>query len=357
MGQGIAKETISGNLLSQGWQQQDVVEAFSFVETGKQLPPTLPITLQVSSLPGAVDTLKQAWVIFKQRIGVFLGIIALSISAIILIIAVSVITTLVAVYFSGVKITALEGIMTNMALLIPIMIIFSIMIVALIIIQSWGQLALIYATKDHQEKIGVIESYRRSWNKLISFWWVSFLVGFIVMGGMFLFTVPGIIFSIWFSLAIFVLVAENIKGMDALIKSKEYIKGNWWGVLWRFLFIGILSFIVILVFVIPIFIILPHFLGEITTEIIWQIINVILQIFLTPLIMIYCFSVYNNLKNLKGEIAVAPNKDQKITFISVGILGILGILAMIGFFYFIATAGFNSVQIQARDVLRQTDVK
>jgi len=51
----------------------------------------------------------------------------------------------------------------------------------------WGQLALICAIKDSGENIGVIESYRRAWRKILSYWWVTFLTTSIVLGGSFLF--------------------------------------------------------------------------------------------------------------------------------------------------------------------------
>ncbi|MCM8804908.1 MAG: hypothetical protein NC833_06605 [Candidatus Omnitrophica bacterium] len=50
-----------------------------------------------------------------------------------------------------------------------------------------------------------------------------------------LFIVPGILFFIWFSLAIFILVFEERKGFDALFRSKHLVKGKFWEILLRLL--------------------------------------------------------------------------------------------------------------------------
>ena len=48
------------------------------------------------------------------------------------------------------------------------------------------------------------------------FFWISLLRGWAVLGGLILFIIPGIIFSIWFSLSLYILVAEGLKGTSAI---------------------------------------------------------------------------------------------------------------------------------------------
>lgn len=184
--------------------------------------------------------------------------------------------------------------------------------------QAWGQTALLYAIKDSREKIGVIESYRRGWRKIVSYWWLSFLAGLINFGGFLLLIVPGIIISVWFSLAAYILVAENLTGMNALLKSREYVRGKWSGVLWRFLFIwGIL--VILLAVLSPIFSLLkiPPIGLEIGRFVVW--------LFLTPLAITYSFLIYNSLKAFKGNFAFVPTTGNKTAFIIIGIIGILSI--------------------------------
>ncbi len=58
--------------------------------------------------------------------------------------------------------------------------------------------------------------------------WVSILTGLAVIGGLILLIIPGLIFAAWFSLAVFVAVEEDLKGMAALKRSKELVKGRVW---------------------------------------------------------------------------------------------------------------------------------
>ena len=70
-----------------------------------------------------------------------------------------------------------------------------------------------------------------------------------VMGGFLLFFVPGIIFAIWFSFAAFILIQEDLRGVDALAKSKFYVKGRILPIFGRFFILFVLS---ILTNIIPI---------------------------------------------------------------------------------------------------------
>ena len=229
--------------------------------------------------------LGDAWSIYKQRLGTFLGVMI--IPTLITVILGAVLTSSgflsFSFLFSG-QVVAGTGLLFFLAILFVIII---------FIIQIWSQIALLYVIKDREENIGVREAYRSGWRKIFSYLWVVLLVGLVVLGGFLLLIVPAIIFAVWFSLANFVLIAEDIKGVKALRKSKEYVKGKWGGVFWRFLFIGalsvILSQILILVFA---FLPSPFKVG---------IIQFVTGLFLTPLVVIYSFLIYNNLKVLKVE--------------------------------------------------------
>ncbi len=206
--------------------------------------------------------LKNAWAIYKQRIWTFLGIMIIPAS--------------ISLFSSG------------FAYSTAFFSFFIVLFFGLFLsIQLWAGAALIYAIKDRRENIGVVEAYRRAWRKIISYAWIEFLTAFVVMLGFFFFIVPGVIFAIWFSFAGFILISENLKGMNALLKSKEYVRGRWGSVCLRILFIGV-------VVLIPITILsaIPFF---------EHISSLVAVLFLTPLTSTYLFLLYNNLKALKGE--------------------------------------------------------
>jgi len=331
--QGVSKEEVKNSLMSGGWQAQDIEEGFSSVLNPAGQSSSVTPVPTISSLPGAMTILGQAWAIYKQRFGTFVGIM--------------IIPVLITVFsfVGGGFLFALfsskfaTGDITFLILLGVIF--FSVILIS----QFWGVIALLYAIKDNQERIGVMESYRRGWYKILSYFWILFLGIFITLGGFFLFVVPGIIFTIWFSMAIFVLIAEDLKGMNALLKSREYVRGQWWGVFWCLFFSGILYGIVYVVL---------SFISTLLVNIPFasDIIGFVIPLFLGPLVTTYLFLVYGHLRALKGQFVFVPTSGQKAKFIFVGILGILAIPTIIYLNIFL-----NSQQEKPRDTQRRIDIQ
>lgn len=326
--QGISEEQIKNSLLTSDWQTEDIDEVFNSVKNFNSRSQLASSSQAIFSLPSATAILGQAWVIYKQRIGIFLGVMIIPM-------LISIVTPILV----SMALSVTGGFF---GLSIFLVILFSVIV---FIVQIWGQIALLYAIKDSQERIGVMESYRRAWYKIFSYWWVILLISFITLGGFLFFIVPGIIFAVWFSLAVFVLVAEDLKGMDALLKSREYVKGKWGSVLWRSFFIGIIFFIIslILIFLLS-FLKIPF--GEVIGRF-------AIGLFLTPLMMTYWFLVYKNLKAAKEEIVFVPTESKKTAFIFVGILGILIIPAILFSSIF---SSLGSAKEKARDARRQADI-
>ena len=336
--QGVSREQIKSSLMTNGWSENDINEAFTNLSNNSVPLPQSPMSPQTqASLPGATAIFGQAWSLYKQRLGTFLGIMIIP-----MLVLIGLTALLAGGGFLGLTLLSSKFAAGGIGVLIVLAIVF---FVAIFISQAWGQTALLYAIKDSQERIGVIEAYRRGWHKIVSYWWVVLLVGFITMGGFLLLIVPGIIFSTWFSLAIFILIAEDLKGMNALLKSREYVKGKWGSIFWRFLFIGIISIIISLVPAL-IFDFLKIPFGS-------QFSRLVIGLFLTPLVMSYSFLVYSNLKAVKGEVAFAPTGGKKATFIFVGILGILVIPAILFSTVFLS---LNSAREKGRDARRQADI-
>ncbi len=327
---GQSKEDVKKALVSAGWQQMDIDEAFKYVESGIPLAP-MPSNAQnlsqsgqasqnSSFLASPTDLLKEAWELFKLRFPIFANIVIISAlgSGILIAIMVAVLMG------SGIlNLVATKGAINNLSdlsffLNLGALIVFILFFFAIVILQVWRQSAILFAIKDSKENIGTKESYKRGWHRIGSFFWVGLLQCIIVFGGFLLFAIPGIIFSVWFSFATYIFIAEGTGGMNAILKSKEYVAGYWWKILWRFIFIGLVVFginfaIMIVSLVIPV---LPN----------------LLMIFVTPLTVIYSFLIYKNLKAIKeakGEVKSEFSSGEKIKFI---IVGILGILLLVGIF-------------------------
>ncbi len=221
------------------------------------------------------ELLKQTFQIYKNRFWVFLGI--------------SVIPFLASLVFAplfllpllfGLPIIAFCKSL-GFVLLIPLILVIVVLGIVIFVVNLWAGVSLLYAIKERDQEIGIRESFAMGWPKILSYWWISILNGLIIMLGFLLLIIPGIIFSIWFGFAIYVLISEEKKGMKALLRSKQLVKGYWWKVFWRFLVLG---FIVFLVAFITGFI---------------PFIRNIIYIFITPFSITFSFLIYENLKQLK----------------------------------------------------------
>lgn len=131
--------------------------------------------------------------------------------------------------------------------------------------------------------------------------WIGFLAGFIVTGGFLLFIIPGVIFTVWFCFAQFVLVREDYRGMDALLKSREYIRGDWFNVALRLLLVWAAS---LLIGAIP-------FAGP------------ILSIVFIPYVTIFHYLIYRDLTEMKGDVPFPCGVADKVKWPGVALLGMV----------------------------------
>jgi len=263
---------------------------------------------QILTLPGLGDLLKRTFSVYKARLGTFLGIMVFPL--------------ICSVFFLILP----ANLKKNLLLGISLFIIFWL---AVMVTSLWSSVSLLYAIKEREEKIGIVESFRKGWHKIISFVWISILAGFITLGGFLLFIIPGIIFAIWFAFPIYVLVSEDLRGMNALFRSKQLVSGKWGSVALRLFTIGVIALVIYSVIFFP----LSFFVGKKAADIG----DSIISLFLTPFSVTFTFLIYEDLKKFKGEVSFEPPKrGTKIKFILIGIIGMIGIfgILLIRQFYF-----------------------
>jgi hypothetical protein len=86
----------------------------------------------------------------------------------------------------------------------------------------------------------------------------------------------------------------TIENIDAAWKSKAYVKDYFWPVVWRMLFAIVIYFIG-LIFV--------NILGSFVSgnnQMVNQILGMVYGVFMGPVLTIYQYGVYKNLKAIKG---------------------------------------------------------
>ena len=221
---GKSREEIAQALKNSGWQEADIQEglgatASTGLETNAKLPP-------------ALEMLKTAWSIYQERFWLLLGITAVPAGLMIIL-------GLLAgggIVLAGVtKANPFASLGAGLILLI-------VAVIAFIYIGVWSSVAELFAIKDHQENIGFQEAFKRARPYINPFFVTSLLAGLAIMGGFILFIVPGIIFMLWFSQSMFVVINENLTNTKALGKSKAYVKGRLWEVFLKYLLIGIIVY-------------------------------------------------------------------------------------------------------------------
>ncbi len=98
--------------------------------------------------------------------------------------------------------------------------------------------ALFAAAADKGLSIG--GAIKTGVRKAPAFIWVMFLQSLIVTGGLMFFLVPGFIFMVWFAFAPFIMFTEDVRGMEALLKSRQYVRGHGWDVFFKLVVILVL---------------------------------------------------------------------------------------------------------------------
>lgn len=111
-------------------------------------------------------------------------------------------------------------------------------IIAATVADIWIALAFTRAIArqyEVQESIPVRQALRDARKYVLPFFFASILAGLAILGGLILFIIPAIIFSLWFGFTQQAVVLDEKHGIDALSQSKILVKGRWWKVWWRLL--------------------------------------------------------------------------------------------------------------------------
>lgn len=156
--------------------------------------------------------------------------------------------------------------------------------------------ALLILIRDDDPSKEAKSALRDSKNLVWSYLLVSVLVGLYVLAWALLFIIPGIIFSVYYGFAYWALIMEKQKGRAALKRSKELVKGYWWAVVGRGLYLLLLYLILFFVASMPA-IAFPE--GSMVGLIYSYFLNVI-QYVVMPISFIYTYYIYKELKQIKS---------------------------------------------------------
>jgi hypothetical protein len=203
-----------------------------------------------------------------------------------------------------------------------------------------------------ERRVNFTEAY--NWVKThgFAFLWVGILAYFAVLGGFMLLVIPGIIVSTYLVFSHLVLVREEHKGMDALIRSRALVYGKWWDV-WGKLFgtaviFGLASIIVMAVLILPMF----FFASQTGVAISVFLVNII-RSFLALATLHILVSLYEALKVPKPVFQPALHTEALKKYKRLAWLGLAFPILLI--FLAIILASLNSAREQGLEAQQMRD--
>lgn len=293
-----------------------------------------------TKLPSAFALLKEAWRLYKSNLAAFLQLMGLWVVGFI-------------VFTIGIVVAKSLPSPLGILLIVLGFIIF----MALNVLIPVAMISVLAGS--HAGPITASKALAKGVRRILPYIWTSFLGGILTIGAFFLLIIPGILFSLWFSLAIYIVMAEGRGGMYALLKSKDLIKGRLCSVFWRQIVLGAMAIAVGVVLVAIVFVSTFFASGEIKmyskeTGDVLDIIAQVLSMLFTPLALAYLYLIYRNLLQMKGEAALVPaSTGRKIKYLTFGLVGfVVGMTALIIIIVLYAT----TTVARLRDAERTSDV-
>lgn len=104
--------------------------------------------------------------------------------------------------------------------------------------------ALLYAFSRYGERPSYGESLSWSWKHIISLAWIGILASLTIITGMFLFIIPGLLIAVYVLFSKYLLATEERRGVDAMVRSTELIKGVFWGVIGRVFILALVVMVI-----------------------------------------------------------------------------------------------------------------
>lgn len=162
----------------------------------------------------------------------------------------------------------------------------------------WGYSALLNKINKLNEQMGIKDAYMSAKPLILPLLLTGLLTGIFTLIGLILLVIPGIIVGVFLSMAMYVVVAEGKKGMDAVKASKAYVDGYWWSVFGRILLMTIVIAVI------------SGVIGSLAQSVLGYKIGMLIQnvigLALTPFAALFMYNMYLNLRQIKGGSAPAP---------------------------------------------------
>jgi len=199
-------------------------------------------------LPSLSELLNNSWLRLKETGMRLVGLyVLLSVVAI----AVVVIGLLVgggAVLGSAGGFAGLETAVQNPASWLTFGAVFVVAILMASLISNAFSAALILEVDNPTAKTPIGTLIQRGLGMIVPLFVVSLITQFLVLGGFFLFVIPGIVIGVLLSFAMYEVILGGTRGLEALKNSISIVSQNFWGILGRWAAIVGIQIVVMAVF-------------------------------------------------------------------------------------------------------------
>jgi hypothetical protein len=167
-------------------------------------------------------------------------------------------------------------------------------VVAFVYLVIWMQASMILMVRNRTLEVPVKQLIAEAKPLIGAVFWTSLLSGILTFLWTLLLIIPGIIFGVYYTFAEYIVVDKNVRGMDAIRLSKQYVQGLWWPVVFSLLGLAGVSVLVWLAI---------QAVGLILGQTAEGILALLFQFGFAPYSVIYMILLYEKLKSLKPEIS------------------------------------------------------
>lgn len=301
----------------------------------------MPENSSVKTLPPIKSLFTESWELLKKVLVPIIIFNVIAIAASVLAIVMMVVGFLLIGFGAGIS-----GILNENPLSwgFGALAVFLIFFIVLAVISSIAQIGSVIIFYEGNPKIRIFDVVKRSTRYILPLIGAGILIFLIVFGGLFLFLIPGIVFSIFLSLAYYAVIVENKGPLAALRRSMYLVKSNFSGFFIRVLALWGVVFLVNVVLSL-ILSSVAESTGEDTASLVISLINLVLQFLTTWFSVAYTTLLFKQLQKTAGQ------GEASLKIISV--LAVIGWVIAVLLGYVIFNAIGQLIEAQKSGALEQ----
>jgi hypothetical protein len=124
---------------------------------------------------------------------------------------------------------------------------------------------------------------------------LSLLTALLIIGWTLLLIIPGIIFSVLYSFAVYAFFFEGERGMEAIKSSRALVKGYFWPVVGRILLLSLILWVVTAIIAAP----LSAMTKDSAGYTLWNTVVQIFSFLIGPIAILFSYNIYTDLVKIK----------------------------------------------------------